>query len=120
MRFECQEPLYVRFTENGSNSIIPEYMLDSVGAQKVRWDKGGTEPSESITLSYGNWNENNHLGAGFLFLVHKGITSVVKTVKCIYYTEDFMHSSVCLSFVHVYINAQNDLINDGKLNCSGR
>jgi hypothetical protein len=32
MRFERLEPLYVRLTENGSKSIIPEYLLDSVGA----------------------------------------------------------------------------------------
>lgn len=62
---------------------LPEYVLDLVGAHKVQWDMGGTEPSGNSTLFYGNGNENHHLGAGFLFLVHKGIISVVKIVKYI-------------------------------------
>jgi hypothetical protein len=34
---------------------ISKYKLDLVGAQEVRWDRGGTEP----TFFYGKGNENH-------------------------------------------------------------
>jgi hypothetical protein len=50
-----------------------------VGVQKVRWDKGGTEPVGDYTSFYGNGNADHHLGTGFF--VHKRIISIVKRVE---------------------------------------
>jgi hypothetical protein len=50
---------------------LAECKSDSVGIQEVRWDRGGTEPVDDSTLSYDNWNENHHLGAGFLFYIQE-------------------------------------------------
>jgi hypothetical protein len=44
---------------------IAIYKLDLVGAQEVRWDKGGTEPAGDYTFFYGNGNADHHLGTGF-------------------------------------------------------
>jgi hypothetical protein len=41
---------------------ISKYKLDLVGAQKVRWGRGGTETAGEYTFFYGQENENQ----GFL------------------------------------------------------
>jgi hypothetical protein len=46
-----------------------KYKLDLVGVQKVRWDRGGTEPADEYIFFYGKGNENHAFGTGFL--VHK-------------------------------------------------
>jgi hypothetical protein len=42
-------------------------MLDLVGVQEVRWDRGATEPSGEYTFFYGKKNENHELRADFLY-----------------------------------------------------
>jgi hypothetical protein len=59
---------------------ISKYMLDLVGVQEVRWDRGGTEPASKFTFFYGKENENNELGTGFF--VHKRIILAVKRRVC--------------------------------------
>jgi hypothetical protein len=54
-------------------------MLDLVGVQEDRWDKGGTEPAGDYTFFYGNRNADHHFGTGFF--VHKRIISAVKRVE---------------------------------------
>jgi hypothetical protein len=44
---------------------ISKYKLEFVGAQKVRWDKGGTEPVGEYTLFCGKGNENHELDTVF-------------------------------------------------------
>jgi hypothetical protein len=43
-------------------------MLDLVGVQEVRWDKGDTERAEDYTVFYGEETEDNQLGTGYLFI----------------------------------------------------
>jgi hypothetical protein len=50
---------------------ISRHKLDLVGAEEVRWDRGGTEPAGEYTLFYGEGNEIHELGTGFF--VHKRI-----------------------------------------------
>jgi hypothetical protein len=57
---------------------IPEYKLDLLGVQEVRWDRGGTEPAGEYTFFCGNGNENHEVGTGFF--VHKRIISAVKMI----------------------------------------
>jgi hypothetical protein len=40
---------------------------DLVGAQEVRWDRGGTEPAGEQLLLYGKGNENHELATGLLY-----------------------------------------------------
>jgi hypothetical protein len=47
---------------------VSKYELYLVGVQEVRWDRGGTEPAEEYTFSYGKGNENHELGKGFLYI----------------------------------------------------
>jgi hypothetical protein len=43
---------------------ISKYKLDSVVAQKVRWDGGGIGPTGQYTFLYGKGNQNHELGTG--------------------------------------------------------
>jgi hypothetical protein len=47
---------------------LGKYMLDLVGLQEVRWDKGGTERAEDYIFFYGAGNEDHQLGTGFLYI----------------------------------------------------
>jgi hypothetical protein len=53
-----------------------KYKLDSVGVEKVRCDKSGTEPADDCTFLYGNGNTTHNIGTGFF--VHKGSISTIK------------------------------------------
>jgi hypothetical protein len=44
---------------------ISKYKLDTMGVQKVRWDRGTTEPAGKYTFFYEKGNENYELGKGF-------------------------------------------------------
>jgi len=48
-----------------------------VGAQEVRWGKGGTVRARDYNLFHGKGNENHQLGTGFV--LHYRILSAVKT-----------------------------------------
>jgi exonuclease III len=41
---------------NTESRELPEYRLDLVAVQEVRWDKGGTEPTDDYTFFNGNGN----------------------------------------------------------------
>jgi len=49
--------------------------LDLVGAEDVRWDKGGTVRAGDYNFFNGKKNENRQLGIGF-FVRHKILSSV--------------------------------------------
>jgi hypothetical protein len=53
----------VRFFENSIKRI--KCKLNLVGVQEVRLDKGGTEPADDYTFSYGNGNCDCLLGTAF-------------------------------------------------------
>jgi hypothetical protein len=38
---------------------LSKYRLDLAGAQKVRWECGGTEPAGEYTFFYGKGNKNH-------------------------------------------------------------
>jgi hypothetical protein len=44
---------------------ISKYKLYLLGAQEVRWDRGGTEPAGEYTFFNESQNENHELGTGF-------------------------------------------------------
>jgi hypothetical protein len=48
-----------------------------VGAQEVRWEKGGTVRKGDCKFFYGKGSENRQLGTGFV--LHHRIVSAVKT-----------------------------------------
>ena len=52
-----------------------------MGAQEVRWEKGGTVRAENFNFFYGKGKENNQLGTGFV--LHHGIVSAVKTEELV-------------------------------------
>jgi hypothetical protein len=54
-------------------------MLNLMGVQEVRWDRGGIEPVGEYTFLYGKGYGNHKLGTGFF--VHKRIISAVKRVE---------------------------------------
>jgi hypothetical protein len=60
---------------------IAKFKSDLVAGQKVRWDRGGTEPAGEYSFFYGKGNENHELDPGFF--LHKGIISAVKRVEFI-------------------------------------
>jgi hypothetical protein len=60
---------------------ISKHKLDPVGAQEVRWDRGGIEPAGECTFFNGKWNETHELGTGFF--VHKRIITAVNRVEFI-------------------------------------
>jgi hypothetical protein len=59
-------------------SKLMKYNLDIVTVQEVRWDEGGSQPTNTF---YGNGNANHYLETQFF--VHKGITSAGKMVEFI-------------------------------------
>jgi hypothetical protein len=44
-----------------------KYRLNLVGAA-VRWDKASNKLADNYTFFYGNWNEDDEIGAGFLYI----------------------------------------------------
>jgi hypothetical protein len=58
---------------------LTRYKIDLVGAQKVRWDKGGTVITGDYNFFYGKGNENHQLGTRFF--VHHRTEATVKTVE---------------------------------------
>ena len=58
---------------------LARYKLDIVGAQEVRWDKGGTVRAGVYNFFYGQGNENHQLGTGFF--VHQRTASAVKRAE---------------------------------------
>jgi copper oxidase (laccase) domain-containing protein len=46
---------------------LARYKLDSLGVQKVRWNKEGTVRTRDYNFVYRKRNENYHLEAGFLY-----------------------------------------------------
>jgi hypothetical protein len=43
-------------------------MLDLLGVQEVRLDRGGTEPTGEYAFLYGKGNENHEVRTGCLFI----------------------------------------------------
>jgi hypothetical protein len=74
---EYQKPVYGRFLMTILNDLS-DYKLDILGMQRVRWDRGGTEPAIKCTFFYGKGNQNHELGIGFF--VHKRIISAVMKI----------------------------------------
>jgi hypothetical protein len=60
---------------------MAKYNSDLEAVQEVRWDKDGSQPADDYTISYGNGNDNYHLGVGFF--KHKRIGSAVKRVEAV-------------------------------------
>jgi hypothetical protein len=53
-----------------ARELIGYKLLDLVGVQKVRWNKGGTLITEGYNFFYGKGNENHELGTG-CFVHHR-------------------------------------------------
>jgi hypothetical protein len=49
--------------------VVNELLIDLVGAEELRWDGYGTEPTGDCTFLCGKGNENYELGRDFF--VHK-------------------------------------------------
>jgi hypothetical protein len=62
-------------------------LLDLMGTQEVRWDKGGTVQAEDYTLIYGKRNENQ-LGTGFC------VERKISAVKRVEFVSDRMSNTV--------------------------
>jgi hypothetical protein len=50
---------------------ISKYKLDLVGVHEVRWDGGGTEPTDEYTFFYGKGNENHELSTVFFLYIRE-------------------------------------------------
>jgi hypothetical protein len=48
---------------------VSKYKLDLVGAQEVKWDRGGTEPAGEYTFFYAKENENHELDTVFSYII---------------------------------------------------
>jgi mRNA-degrading endonuclease HigB of HigAB toxin-antitoxin module len=64
-----------------------------VGAQEVRWEKGGTEWAENYTFFLQEAKEDHQLGTGF-FLHQRIISAVMGAEFRIFAFLDFIHSQV--------------------------
>jgi hypothetical protein len=60
---------------------MPKYNLDLVGVEKVRWDRGCTEPAGEYIFLSGKGNENHEFGTGFF--LRKIIISAVNKVELV-------------------------------------
>ena len=60
---------------------LVRYKLDLMGAQEVRWDKGGTIRAGDYIFFYGIGNENHQLGTG-LFGHHRILSAVKESKVC--------------------------------------
>jgi hypothetical protein len=44
---------------------IAKCKFDLVGVQEVRWDRGGTQPTDDYTFFYGNGTDDHEFGTRF-------------------------------------------------------
>jgi hypothetical protein len=48
--------------------VTSKYKSGLVGAQEVRWDRGGNEPAGQYTFFFRKGNENHELGTASLYV----------------------------------------------------
>jgi exonuclease III len=88
---------------------LGKYKLDLVGAQEVRWDKGGTEWTEDYTF-YGAGNEDHQLGTGFF--VHKRTISAVRRVEFVSEKVSYIILRGCWCNIVVNVHAPCEYMSD--------